>query len=253
MGFVFFQKTAISRFSLTNRGLGGDTFPYKGTDSLSFAGFGRLLASLWQIDDPLKILALTNSLLSVQIASALGGTQIPDERNEELISVGSSLYSGVPRKMIPDMQSKLEVVIDGLFAIAPDIPVTEFVTAFDTHDINRLRRYITEIADNTANLEEAAEIAKKYNTEAKRFDSRQELLRNLDLIGLLISLASMQTGSNVFVPPTTWISESLRWVLRKEKSGMAASILDVFDSMGKTKDPRSVLVARMRRELQKLQ
>ena len=221
-------------------------YPYKGTDSIAFAGFGNLLSALWGVTDESHSALLSQSLLSVQMASAFDAVQVPDPRNENLVSIGASIYSGVNPNQPPEMQSKLKAVIENLFTISSHIPVNEFVGAFQSSDINRLKRYVFDIARQSATVEEAAEVAASFNEEAKRFEARKEFFGQLDLAGFLISVA---TPSGVFVPPTTWITTALKWLFRKDPSGMASSILDIVDSIGKTRDPRAVLVARMKKNM----
>lgn len=224
-------------------------FPYKGTDSIAFSGLGRLLAIVWGMTEPIKTLSLINSLLSVQIAAALGAVQLPDASSERLISVGTSIYSGVQTGSIPEMQSKLEVIVNNLFTVAADLPVTDFINAFSSADVRRLKRYISDMASSSSSLDEAADIAKAYNEDAKRFAASSDRINNLDVLGFIAALASAKGLTPAFVPPTIWITALLHWLLEKEKSGIASSIMDVFDSLGKAQDPRTVLIARIKKNL----
>lgn len=223
---------------------GPEDFPYNGTNAISFSGLGKMLGALWGINDGVQMYNINKTLLSVQVASALGCIQVPDQNNEKLIEIGSTIYSGVKQNTFPEMQSKLEAMVNNLFVISPLIPVTDFVKSFDSADVNKLRRYIQEIGSGTATIEEASTIAKNYNNEAKKFESRRELQENVDLMGFLLSL-----NSSGYVPPIVWIDKSIRWLFRKDSSGICTGILDSLDAIGKTKEPRAVVIARMKRKL----
>ncbi|RYZ82944.1 MAG: hypothetical protein EOP04_20995 [Proteobacteria bacterium] len=224
-------------------------FAFKGLSSTAFNGLGQILGAIWEESDPFRIFTLNQALLSVQIAGALRCTQVPSERSSELISLGASLYSGIPRNQTPLKNEYLETIVGNLLTISSDQSPADFVRSFESSDINRLSRYVSEIASNSANIEEAAEIANAYNAEAKKYEKRREIFSKLDLCGLLVSLSTIQAANPPFIPPTTWISELLRWLLQKENSGMSSSIIDVFDSIGKTSNPRAVLVARMQKKI----
>ncbi|MEX1669485.1 hypothetical protein AB4876_11235 [Zhongshania guokunii] len=167
---------------------------------------GELIHNIAGRDLRIELIA---SSMSVEWAAAVGATycSIENESYSDFSSAQlcASMYSGVENSPIVNPIKSLEPFIEGLLTLNNDVSVLEVDDVFTSSDIDRLGDYLRGVSD----IEDPIAEIGFLNDKIKKFETNQNRINRLDILGLGgVAVATAMTG-NAYVPFGVWIAQYL--------------------------------------------
>jgi len=187
----------------------------------------------------------------VNYAATLGANLITRRsvNDDALATLIANIYSGVPKDFIPGKQYESNTALNEILLVNSDIPVVELALAFQSNDIDRLRKALYWLTRHTKNNEELLSSVESFNDEVRHLVKKQEAISKLDITGFLLDGGTSLVGNSL--PFVGWFAglavKGLRSYGAKKKTVSIVSDYLAAQSAGTI--PDAVLIARMREDL----
>ncbi|GAB1265136.1 hypothetical protein [Aurantivibrio infirmus] len=196
-------------------------------------------------------LELITSSMSVEWAAAVGATYCPIE-NESYSDFGpaqlcASMYSGVRNSPLVNPIKSLEPFLEGLLTLNNDASVLEVDDVFTSSDIDRLGGYLRGVSEIDDPIAEIGFL----NDKIKKFETNQNRLNRLDILGLGgAAVATAMTG-NAYVPFGVWIAQ---YILKNADPSrdVGGKAIDWIRAINTRSSTDAVLVSRLRSKIKGL-
>lgn len=235
----------------------------EGALSTSRSGLGWLVAR-WheEFTGHNRVLEIMGAAHVVEWASALGAHAFPktsaDYSEENACRLLAAFYSPLDPRSVPVATPRAHDVLHGILAIDSDAPLVEFATGFRGGDVDRFRELVRTFADATEDERELAAELNRFNAEVKRYESRANRLRTLN-IGSAIVAASGEIAPHLpgnlealrHLPLAVWLLGVLIGLGAEptSKSSPVGHLLDYANGSLAGTSPKAVLVSRVRQQL----
>lgn len=196
-------------------------------------------------------LELITSSMSVEWAAAVGATYCPIENEGysdfNAANLCASLYSGVENAPLLNPVKSLEPFMEGLLTLNNDASVLEIDDVFTSNDIDRLGGYLRGLTG----LEDPSEEIVILNERIRKFETNQNRISRLDILGLGgVAVATAMTG-NPYVPFGLWIAQ---YILKNADPSrdIGGKAIDWIRAINTRSSTDAVLVSRLRSKVKGL-
>lgn len=196
-------------------------------------------------------LELITSSMSVEWAAAVGATYCPIENEGysdfNAANLCASLYSGVENAPLLNPIKSLEPFMEGLLTLNNDAPVLEVDDVFTSSDIDRLGGCLRGLTG----FEEPSEEIAILNEKIRKFETNQNRINRLDILGLGgVAVATAMTG-NPYVPFGLWIAQ---YILKNADPSrdIGGKAIDWIRAINTRSSTDAVLVSRLRSKIKDL-
>lgn len=233
----------------------------RGAMGTSHLGIGGIAASVYeQITGRDLRIELWSAAQKIEWAAALGAHAFPslsagyDETNACQLVAG--VYGPMQNNQIVSPSAALSAVTD-LLAIDSKVSAVEFSKEFSSADINRLRDLILRLTRENVEQDQLSDAIRKFNAEVRRYEKRPDLLKSLNVVGLIsagtVAAGVIDSSVQKSVPLAGIL---LGFVVNRiidevpRYSAVAGRIVDFLNSVltGRA-NPGAVLVARARKDV----
>ena len=184
---------------------------------------------------------------SVEWSAALGSMYCPIQVEGYSDAVAAQLcasfYSGVNGMSDSNIILDMGVLANGLLAIDNDASVLEVDSIFSPSDIDRL-------GDLLRGREQGGgiqEYISKLNDEISKFESAQERLKRIDMLGLGGAVAGVLTSSP-YVPVVAWLLKYVLLDASPKDEGMLRAV-EWLRAVNSLASPDAIMVSRLRNKL----
>lgn len=224
--------------------------------------FNSMLLTHTNKDFSLEVINVSNL---VAIGGALGADIIPlnneDYSEEKLAKICADVYSGPNARNFPIFEHRHADIIDGVLAISSDVPIVNLATNFSGPEVKRLRRLISDLANEKYSEAEVATVIRDFNRQVESFRSKKSKLKELHISGYvsvvaplllpdaLNNLPSENLELILHDPYLVWRLERMRERVLENPS--AKNVLDWIEAKITGVNPDIVLVARLNETVSK--
>jgi len=199
----------------------------------------------------------------VEWAGAFGAHLVPEEglgySSAGAASLLIALSSGASRAA-PMITSPREFdLAEDLLAFDNDTDIIEFTTELGRGDLGRFRSLVRDIAQEAQTKDEIRESVRRWNEEVRRYDRRPDRVRSFNLLGVLLTAASMMSGNTALAQVVPVVALLLPYLYTKaneeaiRESSTIGSLLDWANGNAAGTRPQAVLLSRMRKRVAGMQ
>lgn len=184
---------------------------------------------------------------SVEWSAALGSMYCPIQvegySDAAAAQLCASFYSGVNGGSDDNIILDLGVLAGGLLAIDNDASVLEVDSIFSSSDIDRLGNLLKghELGGGLQ------EYVSKLNREISKFESDQERLKRIDMLGLGGAVAGV-LASSPYVPVVGWLLKYVLLDASPKDEGMVRAV-EWLRAVNSLASPDAIMVSRLRNKL----
>ncbi|WP_026485639.1 hypothetical protein [Caldanaerobius polysaccharolyticus] len=224
-----------------------DMVNLRGSMAIGSIGMGSIASSILRsmhgID---RAIEFYSAARLVGLAAPFSANVVPQQFEENYVQILANIYSGLRTEEYPQFIKNSSVILNGLLTINSDAPVIDLAKSFKGKDIERLRKIISEIADNTISADEINEAVCKFNKEVINYENRKSRLSKMNIIGLICIILEL-SGKARGISLVKWLLEFL--YNHRNDNDIIGVVCDYIESIITGTKPKIVFVSRLRNKL----
>lgn len=219
----------------------------RGSMAIGSIGMGSIASSILKsIHGIDRLIEFFSADRLVGLAAPFSANVVPQKFEENYVQILSNIYSGLRTGEYPYFIKNSSVILNGLLTINSDAPVMDLAKSFKGKDIERLRKIICKISDETVNIDEINEIICKFNKEIINYENRKTRLSKINIIGLICIISEL-SGKIRGISLVKWLLEIL--YNHRNDNDIIGVICDYIESIITCTKPKIVFVSRLRDKL----
>lgn len=155
----------------------------------------------------------------------------------------NSMYHGI-QSGPPVFENKMKLISSEILSIGSKVSILDFAEQLQKGDLARFRRLVMDVSKANKTAEEITEAVSKLNTEIKAYESNENLLNKIDLVGFGMEFVKVPTG-------ISWLAKIFSpFIEQKKRDNFAlGAFLDTIEG-AKTLDPAyRPFIARVKKNL----
>ncbi len=215
-------------------------------------GLSRSISKTIRLDD-MQTISLDLITQMVEWCGALDCHLIPNNHSkvslEPAYKLVANIYTGMPdTNWVPKNFDYSNFAVSKILSVDSEIPIVDFVSSFNSPDINLFREFIHGLVYHKKSIDEVESSISGFNFLIKSYEDSKKSLNEWDISGFIIDLVT--NPLNVVL--SSWVINRLGYLIEKysPKNSSLQKYLDQIESMKTGASlPSAVLVSRMRNQL----
>lgn len=239
----------------------------RGAMATEVCGIGELVTSFYKKACNKDLtLEFWSAASQVERAGALGANVAPYAssgfNSEPFVDLVAGCFSGGKNASLAKLSTDTFALLDEILTIDNDVPLLTFAQEWASGDIERLRKFIVDLANWKQEPESRQEAIDAFNAEVRRYERRPDRLKAFNIVGLCLSAAVAfgvtanpelrQSPAMLFSSAGIAMASIVFHLGREEltnKSKHLSAALDWTNALLAGVQPEAVLVSRLRKEV----